>query len=73
MRQKLDEVRTLAMKLFEAAQREKRKQPGIWANPELKWRHLPSESVAVWDAVAICAYKQLDRHNTELRRGEENL
>jgi hypothetical protein len=27
------------------------------------WRDLPIESVAVWDAVAICAYRQLRRHN----------
>jgi hypothetical protein len=58
MKQKLDEVRTLAIKLYEAGQKEKRKQPKeIWG--DTTWRDLPSESVAVWDAVAICAYAEL--------------
>ena len=61
MKQKLDEARTLAIKLYEAAQVEKRSQPKeIWGEGRFtKWRDLPSESVAVWDAVAICAYRTL--------------
>lgn len=64
MKQELDEVRTLAIKLYEAGQKEKRKQAKeIWGDTDRTWRDLPSESVAVWDAVAICAYQQLKRHN----------
>jgi hypothetical protein len=65
MKQKLDEVRTLAIKLYEAGQREKRRQPTeIWGTDCLRnWRDLPSESVAVWDAIAFCAYRLLKRHN----------
>lgn len=61
MKQQLDEARTLAIKLYEAAQKEKRKHPKeIWgSDAERAWRDLPSESVDVWDAVAICAYQQL--------------
>ena len=70
MPQKLDELRTLAVALFEAGQREKRKQaPTIWANSELKYRDLPSESVAVWDAVAMEAIKRLRRHNVRAQAG----
>jgi hypothetical protein len=60
-KQQLDEVRTLAIKLFQAGQHEKMKQPKeIWGdNRLLNWRDLPSESVAVWDAVALCAYRRL--------------
>jgi len=59
MKQKTDEVRTLAIKLFKASEAEKRKQPKhIWGTPR-NWRDQPSESVAVWDAIALCAYKQL--------------
>jgi hypothetical protein len=59
MKQELDEIRTLAIALFEAGESEKRKQPKhIWGETR-SFRDLPSESVAVWDAVAICAYKQL--------------
>jgi hypothetical protein len=66
MKQKLDEVRTLAIKLFEAGEAEKRKQPKhIWEGQTRTWRDLPSESVAVWDAIAICAYGQLKRHNDQ--------
>lgn len=66
MKQKLDEARTLAIKLFEAGEAEKRKQPKhIWGGD------LPSESVAVWDAIAICAYRELKRPNAELRHGEK--
>lgn len=63
MKQQLDEIRTLAIKLFEASRKEKRKQPAeIWGYGRiLEWRDLPSESVAVWDAVARCAYEQLKR------------
>jgi hypothetical protein len=72
MKQKLDEVRTLAIKLFEAGEREKRKHAKcIWGQSK-EWRDLPSESVAVWDAVAICAYDQLAassrRHNAGTQR-----
>lgn len=61
MKKKLDEVRTLAIKLFNAAQAEKRKQPKHLWWPLRPWRDMPSESVAVWDAVARCAYDQLRR------------
>jgi hypothetical protein len=67
MKQKLDEARTLAIKLFQAAQAEKMRQPKeIWGDDRLRnWRDLPSESVAVWDAVAIRAYDLLKGHNVE--------
>jgi len=57
MPQELDELRTLAVKLYEAGQQQKRKQKyQIWgADRDRKFRDLPSESVAVWDAVAACA------------------
>lgn len=60
MKQELDEVRTLAVKLYEAGQAEKRKQkPGIWGSgSSLKFRDLPAESVAVWDAIALCAFDE---------------
>jgi len=64
MKQKLDEVRTLAVKLFKAAQKEKRKQPvEIWgrSEQERQFRDLPSESVAVWDAVALAALKAIKK------------
>jgi hypothetical protein len=63
MKQKLDAARTLAVKLFQAAQNEKMRQPpSIWGDDRLRnWRDLPSESVAVWDAVAIEAYRVLRR------------
>lgn len=58
-KQKLDEVRTLAIKLFKASQAEKRQQPPeIWGRV-CEWVDLPSESVAVWDAIAICALKEI--------------
>lgn len=61
-KQQLDEVRTLAVKLFEAGQVEKRKQPPeIWGGQRhLKFEHLPSESVAVWDAIAIEAFRHIN-------------
>lgn len=66
MKQKLDEVRTLAIKLFEAGQAEKRRQPKeIWGGNIQTWRDLPKESVAVWDAIAICAYKRLRGQNND--------
>ncbi len=67
MKQKLDEVRTLAIKLYEAGQEAKRKQPEeIWGSSRtLEWRDLPSETVAVWDAVAICAYDELKWQNAQ--------
>jgi hypothetical protein len=60
-KQKLDEVRTLAVKLYEAGQTEKRNQPkNIWGSDIVrKFRDLPSESVAVWDAVALAALKHI--------------
>jgi hypothetical protein len=65
MKQKLDEVRTLAIKLHRASEREKMRQPRhIWGQTRpRKWRDLPSESEAVWDAVAIRAYELLKGHN----------
>ena len=57
MKQQLDAVRTLAIKLYEAGQKAKREQnPEIWGcDAERKWRDMPSESVAVWDAIALAA------------------
>ena len=61
MKQKCDELRTLAIKLFEAGQIQKRKQPEeIWGeNRNLKFRDLSSESVAVWDTIALAAIKHV--------------
>ncbi len=63
MKQKLDEIRTLAIELFEAGQVEKRKQSRyIWGSgADLKFRDLPIESVGIWDAVALHAYKKLKK------------
>jgi hypothetical protein len=73
MKQKLDEARTLAIKLFKAGESEKRKQPKhIWDGQIRTWRDLPSESVAVWDAIAIAAYRELKRPNGELCSGGDN-
>lgn len=49
------------MTLFEAGQRVKLLQPAyIWgSNRNLKFQDLPSESVAVWDAVALSALQNL--------------
>jgi len=59
-KQQLDAARTLAIQLFEAGEAEKRKQPKhIWDGQLRTWRDLPSESVAVWDAIAIEAYRRL--------------
>ena len=60
-KQQLDECRTLAIKLYEAGQQEKRKQkPEIWGSDrDRRWRDLPSESVAVWDAIALAAFKHI--------------
>ena len=59
-KQQLDAARTLAIQLFEAGEVEKRKQPKhIWDGQTRTWRDLPSESVAVWDAIAIEAYRRL--------------
>jgi hypothetical protein len=60
MKQKLDEVRTLAVALFEAGQRAKRKQPlEIWGpSRDLKFRDMPSETVEVMDAMALEAIKR---------------
>lgn len=61
MKQKLDEVRTLARELFEAGQKRKRRQPKTaWSDcGRLAWHHLPLETVDIWDAVAKCAIKRL--------------
>jgi hypothetical protein len=61
MKQKLDALRTLAVKLYEAGQVEKRKQrPEIWgADRDRKFRDLPSESIAVWDAIALAAIRHV--------------
>ncbi len=58
MKNELDEVRTLAIKLFNASQTEKQKQPKYIWGTSLKWRDLPSESIALWDAIAVCALKE---------------
>lgn len=59
VKQKLDELRTLAIKLYESGQAEMRKQPPeIWGDQrERKYRDMPSEGVAVWDAIALAALK----------------
>jgi hypothetical protein len=61
VKQKLDEVRTLAVALFESGQREKRKHPPeIWGESRnIKFQDLASETVAVMDAMAIEAYRRL--------------
>lgn len=63
MKQSLDRLRTLAVELFEAGQREKRKQPPhIWGeNRFLKFSELPTESIALWDAVALAALVSIRR------------
>lgn len=63
-KQRLDEVRTLAIRLFNAGRRQKQKHgPHIW--DDTKWKDLPSESVEVWDAVAMEAIRRLRRHNDQ--------
>jgi len=57
VKQKLDAVRTLAIQLYKAGQREKSKY--VPDGTPVDWRNLESETVAIWDAVAIEAYKQL--------------
>lgn len=58
------EVRMLAIKLFEAARTEKIKQgEEIWGRDLPGWHYQPSESVAMWEAVARCAMRQ----NTPVR------
>ena len=61
MKQCVDELRALAIELFEAQQDAKRKQgPDIWGeHRHLKFRDLPPETVAVWDAMAMCAIRRL--------------
>lgn len=63
MKQKLDAVRTLAVKLYEAGQTQKRKQPwDIWGSDrDRKFRDMPSEGVEVWDAIALAALKHVKR------------
>ena len=63
MKQKLDEIRTLAIKLYEAGQKEKRKHPKQLGVANLAWRELSPTAIAVWDSVAICAYNELKRKN----------
>lgn len=60
MKQKRDEVRTLAVALHKEFESEKQKQniKDFWGRLKT-WRDLPDESVAVWDAVAKCAIKRL--------------
>lgn len=60
-KQQLDEVRTLAIKLFDAGQRQKRKHGSeIWGESiNQTWRDLPSESVEFWDAMATYVHQQL--------------
>lgn len=68
-KQQLDYVRTLAIQLFNAGEAEKRKQPKhIWGVERREWRHLPSESMAVWDAIAICACKELQKRASQFRK-----
>lgn len=64
MKQKLDEVRTLAVTLYEAGQSQKRKQPPeIWGDRDRKFQDMPSEGVAVWDAIAIAAINHVVRYH----------
>ena len=57
---------SLAIKLFNASEAQKRKQPkGTWGTPR-KWRDLPSESVAVWIAVATAAIRHVNKQNSPL-------
>jgi len=58
MKQKMDEVRTLAIKLYKAGQKEKRKaSKSAWGRGSfIEWKDLRSESVAVWDAVATASF-----------------
>jgi hypothetical protein len=72
MKQKLNKARTLAIQLYNASRKVKLSQPPeIWGRPICEWRHLPSESVDVWDAVAIRAYDLLKGkgHNDKLSHG----
>ena len=59
MKQKLDKVRTLAIKLYEAAQKEAGKSPDLWGNGR-RWRDLSQATMNLWDEVAICAYEELE-------------
>lgn len=59
MKQKLDAARTLAIQLYEAAQKEKENWEQLLPTP--KWRDLTKDSVAIWDAVAIEAYRRLKK------------
>ena len=65
MKQRCDDVRMLAIDLFEAAQREKRKQIAQVSDENgfrfEAWSDLADQSVAIWDAVAAEAYRRLRR------------
>lgn len=52
-----NEVRTLAVRLFEAGQREKQKQPAeIWSGDRFtRFCDLTRHEAAVWDAIAVRA------------------
>lgn len=68
MKQQLDECRTLAIRLFEAGESEKRKQPKqIWGGQTRRWSDLPTESVAVWDAIALSAFDYFRRKSPNRR------
>lgn len=67
MKQETDQIRNLAVKLYEAGQKQKRKQFfNIWGlDAKRKHYDLPSEMVAVWDAVALAAIQALKTSDTD--------
>ena len=62
MKQELNEIRTLAIKLYETAQEENRKVADILTpNHFISWRDTTPESMKIWDAIAVCAYRELKK------------
>lgn len=56
-----DTIRQLAERLYEAGQKQKRKQlEEIWGSDrKRKWEHMPSEGVEVWESIATTAIRTL--------------
>lgn len=74
MPQKLDELRTLAIKLFEAGEKVKGKHgKHVWGHDPRDWRDQPSETIEVWEAVAREAYARVTirRVGDETERANE--
>ncbi len=75
MSQKLDELRTLAIALFEACEKKKAEHgPDIWGGEHPQdWRNAPTETVEVWEAVARVAFDSVTqcRSNDEMERADE--